>query len=133
MNDGKFSGHLITEMSQIVMMDEWTPDSLSCEDAKRILQGKLLFTILWFRVLAAQKPTRTVIKQFTLDSFTGGLVFLPQKHKEASRVKYNSGVFITTNVYPDFGHPHDNEAIRKRLEVFQTVSLRVKDGSVSGE
>ena len=39
MNDGRFSGHLITENSQIVMMDEWTPDSLSCEDAKRILQG----------------------------------------------------------------------------------------------
>jgi len=39
MNDGRFSGHLITEHSQIVMMDEWTPDSLSCEDAKRILQG----------------------------------------------------------------------------------------------
>jgi len=40
MNDGRFSGHLITETTQIVMMDEWTPDSLSCEDAKRILQGK---------------------------------------------------------------------------------------------
>jgi len=40
MNDGRFSGHLITEHSQIIMMDEWTPDSLSCEDAKRILQGR---------------------------------------------------------------------------------------------
>jgi len=41
-------------------------------------------------------------------------------------VKYNSGVFITTNVYPDFGHDHDNDAIRKRLEVFQTKSLNKK-------
>jgi len=60
-------------------------------------------------------------------------VFLPQKHKEASRVKYNSGVFITTNVYPDFGHAHDNEAIRRRLDVFQTKSLRKTDGSVNSK
>ena len=39
MNDGKFSAHLITEETHIVIMDEWTPDSLSCEDAKRIIQG----------------------------------------------------------------------------------------------
>ena len=39
MNDGKFSAHMINDQTQIVMMDEWTPDSLSCEDAKRILQG----------------------------------------------------------------------------------------------
>jgi len=43
--------------------------------------------------------------------FTGGLVFIPQKHKEANRVCYNSGIFITSNVYPDFGHQHDNDAI----------------------
>ena len=60
-------------------------------------------------------------------------MFIPQKHREAFRVKYNSGVFITTNVYPDFGHQHDNDAIRKRLEVFQTKSLNKKDGSVSCE
>jgi len=39
MNDGKFLAHFITAETQIVIMDEWTPDSLSCEDAKRILQG----------------------------------------------------------------------------------------------
>lgn len=39
MNDGKFSASLITEESQVVFMDEWSPDSLSCEDAKRVLQG----------------------------------------------------------------------------------------------
>jgi len=39
MNDGKFSAQMKTEHTQIVIMDEWTPDSLSCEDAKRILQG----------------------------------------------------------------------------------------------
>lgn len=59
--------------------------------------------------------------------------FLPQKHKEGLRVNYNSGFFITTNVYPDFGNEIDNEAIRKRLDVFQTSSLKRKDPSVEGE
>lgn len=40
MNDGRFSAALINSNTQIVMMDEWTPDSLSCEDAKRVLQGE---------------------------------------------------------------------------------------------
>ena len=31
--DGRFSGHLINAKTQIVFMDEWTSDSLSCEDA----------------------------------------------------------------------------------------------------
>ena len=30
---------MISEKSQIIFMDEWTSDSLCCEDAKRILQG----------------------------------------------------------------------------------------------
>ena len=37
--DGKFSGQLINSDTQIVFMDEWSSDSLSAEDAKRILQG----------------------------------------------------------------------------------------------
>ena len=31
-------------------MDEWTNDSLCCEDAKRILQGYYLFILLLFSV-----------------------------------------------------------------------------------
>ena len=38
--DGRFSAANITPLTQIVLMDEWTSDSLSCEDAKRLLQGK---------------------------------------------------------------------------------------------
>lgn len=38
--DGRFSAATINGNTQVVVMDEWTPDSLSCEDAKRILQGK---------------------------------------------------------------------------------------------
>lgn len=50
MNDGKFSAHMIKEETQIVIMDEWTPDSLSCEDAKRVLQGFFLSQLfyLWY-------------------------------------------------------------------------------------
>lgn len=46
MNDGRFSASLITARTQIVMMDEWTPDSLACEDAKRVLQGKYIDSML---------------------------------------------------------------------------------------
>ena len=35
--DGKFSGSMINESTQVVFMDEWTNDSLCCEDAKRLL------------------------------------------------------------------------------------------------
>ena len=38
--EGKFADHLIKSSTQLVFMDEWTEDSLSCEDAKRILQGR---------------------------------------------------------------------------------------------
>ena len=57
---------------------------------------------------------------------------LPQKHREASKFKYNSGFYITTNVYPDFGDGLDGEAIKKRLKVFQTKSLKRKDLTVTG-
>ena len=63
----------------------------------------------------------------------GGMNFLPQKHKSGLRVNYNSGFFITTNVYPDFGNQADCDAIRKRLAVFETCSLKRKDPSVSGK
>ena len=41
--EGRFAGHLIKAHTQLVFMDEWTEDSLSCEDAKRILQGRLAY------------------------------------------------------------------------------------------
>ena len=42
----------------------------------------------------------------------GGLLMVPQKYKEASNFKYNSGFFITTNVYPDFGDGRDGDATK---------------------
>ena len=41
LDEGKFAGHLINNLTEIVFMDEWTNKSLSCEDAKRVLQGGL--------------------------------------------------------------------------------------------
>ena len=58
---------------------------------------------------------------------------VPQKHREASKFIYNSGFFITTNIYPDFGGERDDDAIRKRLAVFETKALPKKDNNVSGE
>ena len=92
--EGKFAGHLINNDTELVFMDEWTADSLSCEDAKRILQG--------------------------------GSLHIPQKHAEASKIYYSSGFFITTNVLPDFGQERDQNAIQKRLRVFQTRALPKK-------
>lgn len=58
---------------------------------------------------------------------------VPQKHKAPTKFVYNSGFFITTNIYPDFGAGLDGEAIRKRLAVFETKSLPSKDTTVSGK
>lgn len=40
--EGRFAAQLITSNTQLVFMDEWTADSLSAEDAKRVLQGKFV-------------------------------------------------------------------------------------------
>ena len=97
--------------SQIVFMDEWTNDSLFCEDAKRILQGYYLFTLLLFSVtippcsmLYCQLKGFFVKIFIILDSIcislSGGILMVPQIHREASKFIYNSGFCITTNVYP---------------------------------
>ena len=119
---------MISNDTELVFMDEWTSDSLNCEDAKRILQGNfndLLFCInhLGFT---------TIFLYFQLFILLGGLIMLSQKHADAKRVNYRSGFFITTNVLPDFGHQVDQEAILRRLKVFHTRTLQHKDSSVTG-
>ena len=66
-------------------------------------------------------------------SLSGGILMVPQKHREASKFIYNSSFYITTNVYPDLGEGLDNQAIKKRLKVFETKSLKHKDTSVTGK
>ena len=125
-------------------MDEWTNDSLCCEDAKRILQGCYLFILLLFSVTIS--PCSMLYFQFKLfflkifiilDSMCillwGGILMVLQKHREASKFVYNSGFYIITNVYPDFGEGLDGQAIKKRLKVFETKSLKHKDTSVTGK
>ena len=58
---------------------------------------------------------------------------MPQKHKGASRVKYNSGFYIATNNYPDFGNEKDNGAIKSRLETLYTKSLTKTDPRICRE
>ena len=130
---------MINQSTQIVLMDEWTNDSLCCEDAKRILQGYYLFILLLFSVTippcsALFSVERNFCKDIILDSMcislSGGILMVPQKHREASKFIYNSGFYITTNVYPNFGEGLDGQAMKKCLKVFETKSLKHKDTSV---
>ena len=57
----------------------------------------------------------------------------PQKHIEASKFIDDSGFYTATNVYPDFGEGLDGQAIKNRLKVFKTKSLKHKDTSVTGK
>lgn len=63
----------------------------------------------------------------------GGNVTVQRKHQSVSSSHYNSGFFITSNDYPDFGPGRDAEAIKKRLSVFETSTLPRKDTSISGK
>ena len=47
-HDGQFARPVINQSTQIVLMGEWTNDSLCCDDSKRILQGRYLFILLPF-------------------------------------------------------------------------------------
>ena len=59
-------------------------------------------------------------------SISGVILMVPQKHREASKFIYNSGFYLTPNLYPDFGEGLDGQAIKKRLKVFETKSLKHK-------
>jgi len=63
----------------------------------------------------------------------GGLISVQKKHSDSATTHYNSGFFITTNIYPDFGGGRDADAIRKRLCVFETSPLKSKDPGISGK
>ena len=56
-----------------------------------------------------------------------------QKHREASKLIYNSGFYMTTNVNLNFGEGLAGQAIKKRLKVFETKLLKHKDTSVTGK
>ena len=131
--DGKFAGFMINHPTQIVLMDEWTNDILCCEDAKRVLQSYYLFILILFSVITPPfsifyfQLTRFFVKMFIiLDSMcislSGGILMVPQKHRETSKFIYNSGFYITANVYRSFGKELDAQAIKKRLKVFKAQS-----------
>ena len=86
-------------------MDEWTPDSMSCEDAKRVLQGIFLKSMAFLNFLldgGHHRHSRCCPNEMEnyviLDHIIlGGMILIPQKHKGGLRVKYNSGFYIATN------------------------------------
>ena len=63
-------------------------------------------------------------------SLSGGILMVLQKHRETLKFIHNSGFH---NHYPDFGEGLDGQAIKKRLKVFETKSLKHKDTSVTGK
>ena len=48
----------------------------------------------------------------------GGIMSLPQKHKNVAVIKYNSGFFIASNAMPECGDNVHAEAVMARLAVF---------------
>ena len=74
--------------------------------------------------------TMYLLKSFCI---LGGLIVVPIKHKDPAQFVYNSGFYITTNEYPDFGPGVDGEATRKRLAVFETKALPKKYNKASSE
>ena len=42
-NEGKFATSMVSESTQLMLLDEWSPDSLQVDEAKRIFQGGLQF------------------------------------------------------------------------------------------
>lgn len=50
--DGRFSAQMITDKTQIVFIDEWNSNSLSCDEAKKLLQGKFYWCILTHKDLS---------------------------------------------------------------------------------
>ena len=64
--------------------------------------------------------------------FKGGLLIVPQKHRDASKFIYFSGFFVTTIKYRDFEEGRDRDAIKRRLKIFQTKTQKRKNNKVTG-
>ena len=112
--DGKFAGSMINQSIEIALVDEWRNDILCCEDAKKFLQGYYLFFLLLFPVtIPPCNMPYFQLKEFFVKTFivldsmcislSGGTLMVPQEHREASKFIYNSGFYISPNVYPNFG------------------------------
>lgn len=56
-----------------------------------------------------------------------------QKYKEASQFIYNPGFYVMIKMYPDHGEGLEGLAIKKRLKIFETKSLKQKNISVTGK
>ena len=66
-------------------------------------------------------------------SLLGWILMVSQKYKEASQFIYNPGFYVMIKMYPDHGEGLEGQAIKKRLKIFETKSLKQKNISVTGK
>ena len=109
------------------------------ESCKVITYSLLLFSVItppcsmfYFQLIEVFVKMFIILDSMCI-SLSGGILMVPQKHREASKFICNSSFYITNNVYPNFGERFDGQAIKKRLKVFETNSLKHKYTSVTGK
>ena len=98
----QFAGHLIDSDTELVFMDEWTEDSLCCEDTKKLLQGKYItcgvclsvfngcYDMAFSDYYIIPNHDSFIILLMNALYFLGGLVYLSRKNKDAIKVNYKS-------------------------------------------
>lgn len=64
-------------------------------------------------------------------SFSDGILMISQIHREAPNFIYNSGFYMSINVYPNVGKGLGIQVIKKHLKVFERKLLKHKDTSVA--
>ncbi|XP_066925566.1 uncharacterized protein [Clytia hemisphaerica] len=121
--ESQFAGHMINESTEIVFMDEWSSNSLSCEEAKRVLQGGL--------IMLSQKHKSAKKIKYKSGFFitTNKKPRFGKKTEESSESEWESNDMDSEddeNIPGD----KDNRAVYKRLRCFRTKSLPNEDSSV---
>ena len=73
-----------------------------------------------------RKKTNKFRKACAFKIFQNWHLMVLQKHRNASKSIYNSGIFIATKDHAEFGEGRDGKAIKRRLKIFQTKALKRK-------
>ena len=73
-----------------------------------------------------RKKTNKFRKACAFKIFQNWHLMVLQKHRNASKSIYNSGIFIATKGDAEFGEGRDGKAIKRRLKIFQTKALKRK-------
>ena len=142
---GKFAGSMINQSTQMFMGEgKVTVYVVRMQRQFCMVITYLFYFYFLFSVITPPcsmfyfRLTRFFVKMVIILAsmcilLSGGILMIPQQHREAPKFIYNSGFYITTNVCPDFGEGLDGQAIKKHFKVFETKSLKNKDTSVTGK